>query len=141
MAAPDFYYGINATFRHIHDRYGEHELIRYWETMGREYFAPLTQRFRQGGSQAIAGYWREFFDEEPGAEVDIACEDDRVILDVRTCPAIKHLRAGGRDIMPLYCDHCTHVSRGFCDPAGYEVEVEGGMGSCRQTFTKKGAGS
>ena len=139
MAAPDFYYAVNATFRHIHDRYGEEELIRYWEAMGREYFAPLIERFREGGPEAIAGYWRGFFAEEPGSQVSVACDGERVVLDVQVCPAIKHLRGNGREIMPLYCRHCTHVSRGFCEPAGYEVKCEGGMGSCRQTFTRKGA--
>ena len=137
MAAPDFYFAINATFRYIHEHWGEEELIRYWKAMGREYYAPLTEQFRDGGPEAVARHWRAFFAEEPGAEATVAREGERVTVDVHTCPAIKHLREQGREIMPLYCQHCTHVSRGFCEPAGYEVQVEGGGGSCRQTFTRK----
>ncbi|MCE5240812.1 hypothetical protein LLH23_20305 [bacterium] len=134
MAAPDFYFAINATFRWIHDNWGEAGLRQYWEALGREHLADVTERFRQGGMAAVREYWQAFFDGEPGGDVSVAHDGDTVTISVRTCPAIKHLRAHGREIMPLYCQHCQVVSEAMCEGAGIGVDVQGGGGSCVQTF-------
>ena len=57
-----------------------------------------------------------------------------VTLEVRVCPAIKHLRAHQREIVPCFCQHCYYVSEAAAAPAGLTVRVEGGNGACRQTF-------
>lgn len=136
MAAPDFYFAINATFRWIYDNWGEQGLIRYWETLGHEHYAPVAERFRLGGLEAVRDYWTDFFAEEPGGEVSVDLVEGQVVIEVRRCPAIAHLQKHGREIMPLYCKHCTHVSRAMCEGAGIEVEVIGGGGACRQFFSE-----
>ncbi|NPV47547.1 MAG: hypothetical protein HPY69_11350 [Armatimonadetes bacterium] len=138
MAAPDFYFAINATFRWIHANWGEEGLRAYWEAMGREHYAEVTERFRAGGLDAVYHYWRDFFATEPGGDVCVQQGAKAVTIEVRKCPAIRHLREHGREIMPLYCDHCRVVSQAMCEGAGIVVEVEGGMGCCRQTFALKG---
>lgn len=135
MAAPDFYFAINATFRWIHDNWGAQGLLDYWRALGREHFADVTARFRDGGMDAVRDYWQAFFDEEPGGDVTVErTGDDAVTITVRSCPAIKHLRDHGREIMPLYCRHCQVVSEAMCEGAGIAVQVDGGDGSCVQTF-------
>ncbi len=39
MAAPDFYFAVNALFRYLHDRYGHRALIGYWRNLGCEYYS------------------------------------------------------------------------------------------------------
>ena len=134
MAAPDFYFAINATFRWIQDNWGEEGLRAYWRALGSEHFAGVTRRFQAEGLEGVRAYWQDFFAEEPGAEFTVATEGDRVLLDVAVCPAIRHLREHGREIMPLYCQHCTEVSQAMCEAAGIAVQVEGGGGACRQSF-------
>ena len=134
MAAPDFYFTLNATFRWIYDNWGEEGLVQYWQGLGREHFAAISEQFRDGGLPAVRDYWQAFFDDDPGGDVSVTLADDAVTVEVRSCPAIKHLQAHGRDIMPLYCRHCTVVSAAMCERAGMAVDVTGGGGSCRQTF-------
>ena len=78
MAAGDFYFALNATFRFIHDRWGEDALVNYWESLAREYHAPLSQRSREGGLPAVADYWRDYFAHEPGGEVTVEATDEAV---------------------------------------------------------------
>ena len=59
------------------------------------------------------------------------------MLDVKVCPAIQHLRAHGREIVPCFCQHCHFISEAMAQPAGFTVRVEGGNGSCRQTFLRR----
>jgi len=106
--------------------------------MGRSYFAPVNRQWREGGLPAVAGYWRAFFAAEPGAKVDVVTEPDRVVVQVHECPAIKHLRAGGREIVREYCQHCYHLGQARAEAAGLAMRLAGGNGSCRHTFASPG---
>jgi hypothetical protein len=135
MSAPDFYFAIHAMARHIHDRHGKAALVRYWRDMAREYYHQRTQRWRAGGPEAIAQDWRDYFAKEPGAEVAVSVEPGDVVkLDVRVCPAIKHLREQNRPIVAYFCEHCDHTCGQMGEQAGYSFERVGGMGSCVQRF-------
>jgi hypothetical protein len=55
-------------------------------------------------------------------------------------PAIRHLRAGGREIVREYCQHCYLLGRARAEAAGLTMRLAGGNGSCRQTFAPPAAG-
>jgi hypothetical protein len=134
VGAADFYFAINATFRFILGRFGEEGLRAYWRDLGEQYRAPVARTWRRLGLPGIAAYWREFFAAEPGAEVSVTAEPDRVVLDVAVCPAIRRLHEGGREIVPCFCQHCYFAGEATARRAGFTVRVEGGNGACRQTF-------
>ncbi|MBI5801651.1 MAG: hypothetical protein HZA92_13135 [Verrucomicrobia bacterium] len=139
VGAADFYFAINATFRFVLRKLGADGLRRYWTHMGTHYHAPVTARWSAGGASAIAAHWRAFFAAEPGAEVEVSERGDIVRLEVKVCPAISHLRANRREIVPCYCQHCYFVSEAIAAPAGFTVRVSGGNGSCRQIFQRRDA--
>jgi hypothetical protein len=134
VGAADFYFVINATFRFILSRFGFDGLQRYWQDLGVNYYAPVSESWRRGGLNAVANYWRAFFDAEPGAQVGVVMKNGAVVLEVKTCPAIKHLRAHGREIVPCFCQHCYFVGEAMANAAGWTTRVEGGNGTCRQTY-------
>lgn len=140
QGAADFYFATNATFRFLLARLGAEGWRRYLADLGREYFAPVNRQWRAGGLPAVARYWRAFFAAEPGAVVEVAEQADRVVVAVHECPAIKHLRAGGREIVREYCQHCYHLGSARAAAAGLAMRLEGGNGSCRQTFAAESAG-
>ena len=135
VGAADFYFAFNATFRFIAQRLGMEGLRRYWQDLGTRYYAPVTERWQSGGLSAVASHWHDFFKAEPGAEVEVQQTDSEVVLHVRTCPIIKHLRDHDREIMPAFCQHCYFVSEAIAAPAGMSARVEGGNGSCTQRFS------
>lgn len=139
VGAADFYLAINATFRFVSNRFGAAGLRQYWTDLGARYFAPVTANWRAGGLPAVAQYWRAFFAAEPGADVEVGQTADTVTLDVKVCPAIRHLRASGREIVPCFCQHCYFIGDAMAAPAGLTVRIEGGNGACRQTFLRRGA--
>lgn len=157
VGAADFYFAINATFRFLEQKLGADGLRRYWTELGQDYFTPVTQLWQTRGLAGVAEYWRAFFAAEPGAEVDVIVAAPResgdsggfgsalsrdaaaagaVTLEVKVCPAIRHLRAHHREIVPCFCQHCYFVTEAIAQPAGLTVRVEGGNGSCRQTFLR-----
>jgi hypothetical protein len=139
VGAADFYLAHNATFRFVLKKFGIEGLRQYWSDLGAKYFAPVTERWSAGSLAAVAEYWRAFFAAEPVAEVSVGETGDAVTLDVKVCPAIKHLRSQGREIVPCFCQHCYFISEAMAAPAGLTVRIEGGNGSCRQTFLRRTA--
>lgn len=137
VGAADFYCAVNATFRFILGRFGVEGLRRYWIQLGQEYHRPVSLRWQEGGLPAVAAHWKAFFQAEPGAHVGVDETEDEVTLQVRTCPAIHHLRSHGREIVPSYCQHCYFVSEAMAAPAGLTVRICGGNGSCTQRFIKQ----
>jgi hypothetical protein len=136
VGAADFYFAINATFRFMLGKFGMEGLRSYWTDLGTRYFAPVTARWKNGGLPGVATYWRTFFDAEPGADVEVRHSNEAVTLEVKVCPAIRHLRDSGRDILPCFCQHCYFISEAMAAPAGLTVRVMGGNGSCRQVFQR-----
>ena len=139
QGSADFYYAINATFRFLQRRLGPEGWRRYLGELGRNYYAPVNAQWRAGGLPAIARYWRAFFAAEPGARVEVETHADRVEVRVHECPAIKHLRAGGREIVRDYCQHCFHLGSARAEAAGFTMRLTGGNGSCRHTFAAPSA--
>ena len=134
QGSPDFYYAVNATFRFMLNRLGRAAWISYLGELGRGYFAPVNERWRTGGMPAVAGYWRAFFAAEPGARVKIEEAPDQIVLNVQECPAIKHLRAGGRELVKEYCQHCYFLGSARAEAAGMTMRLEGGNGCCRHIY-------
>ena len=132
----DFYFAVNATFRFIQRHHGEGALIKYWQDLGQSYYQPVSKRGSERGFAGVADYWRAFFAAEPGAEVEVSESQDEVQLEVKTCPAIRHLREHGREIVPNFCQHCFFVNEAIAGPAGMTVRVCGGNGHCTQRFMK-----
>ncbi len=134
--AADFYFAINATFRFILARTGIEGLRRYWTDLGTSYFAPVSERWKAKGLAGIEEYWRAFFKAEPDSDVEVQQSAETVTVNVKTCPAIQHLRKGNREIVPCFCQHCYFISEAIAGPAGFTVRIEGGNGSCVQTFQR-----
>lgn len=137
VGAAGFYTAINATFRFIEQKLGREGLLRYWQELGSRYYAPVSRKWHEGGLLAVANYWRDFFAAEPGGEVEVTADQQRVTIEVKTCPMIHHLREQGRAIFPAFCQHCYFVSDAMAEPAGFMVRVEGGNGSCTQRFAAR----
>lgn len=143
MPNGDFYFAINATFTHFTKHWGEQALIAYWQAMGREYLAPLARRFQTEGPAGIARYWADYYAEETVGKVLVSQTDaDTVLIQVRECPAIGWLQDSKWASVhppahPMYCHHCLYVNRAMLEHTDYEFELEGGGGSCRQSFRRR----
>jgi hypothetical protein len=108
--------------------------VDYWRSLAREYYRARIATWQAGGLAAVAADWEAYFAHEPQAEVVITARADAVELDVRVCPAIKHLRDHGREIVPYFCEHCDHICGVLAEEAGLGFERSGGSGACRQRF-------
>lgn len=138
QGAADFYFAINATFRFMVRRFGHDGFVRWLREMGRDYFATVNRQWRDGGLPAVAAYWREFFDAEPGADVDVHEEPALVTIRVHRCPAIAHLRGAGRTVAKEFCEHCYFLNQSRAEESLLSMTVEGGNGACVHRYAPRG---
>ena len=121
-------------------RLGHATRVCYLGELGRGYFEQVNRQWREGGLNAVALYWRAFFAAEPGSVVNVIEQPDRVVVEVQICPAIKHLREGGREIVGEFCKHCYHLGSARAEAAGLTMRLKGCNGSCQHTFASPEAG-
>ncbi len=140
QGAADFYFAINATFRFIIEKFGIDSWKQYLETMGRSYFEPVNRGWKSGGLEAVAAYWKEFFAAEPNVVVDICRDENEVVLNVVSCPALNHLRAHGRTPVKQYCQHCYYLGQARAQEADMEMRLTGGNGVCQHRYIAKTRG-
>ena len=134
IGAADFYFAINATFRFVLGEKGIEGLRRYWSELGASYYRPVSRAWKERGLSGVAAYWRAFLAAEPGAEGKVHQVEDRVEVEIRVCPAIKHLRGAGRKIVPCFCQHCFYQGEAMAARADMAYRLRGGDGTCRHTI-------
>jgi hypothetical protein len=136
QGSADFYFAVNATFRFLLKKRGVSGWISYLRDMATDYYRPVWTAWREDGLPAVATYLQAAFDAEPQAKFEIVETKETVTLRVIECPALKHLKSAGREIVPEFCQHCYHQYGTMASNAGLHMRLRGGNGSCTQTFSR-----
>ncbi len=138
MAFEGFYPAVLATFKFIHDRFGEETLKKYWRELAEEYYVDVIEKFKKDGLVGVEEFLRGYFSKEPKCEFEVHRVEDRVELVIKQCPAFYWLKEFKREIPDWYCKHCDVINDAICSRSGMKFIREGGNGSCRQIFVKEG---
>lgn len=135
----DFHGCFSFGLKFLLDNYGEAEMEAYLRRLARNAYAPLIDALRLRGLPALQDHWQNIMTLE-GAEFDLRfTNDDTLVLEVKQCPAIAHMRARGYEVCPRFCEATRIVNDEVCRRAGYSAEVEYDRenASCTQRFRKE----
>jgi hypothetical protein len=134
----DFHGCLSYGLEFLAENYGREEMEAYLRRVARSVYAPLIESVRLNGLSALEDHWRNIMTLE-GAEFDIRLVDDTLVLEVRKCPAIHHMRARGYRICDQFCESTRVVNDEICRHAGYlaEVEYDQEAGRCVQRFWRE----
>jgi hypothetical protein len=121
----DFHGCLSFGLKFLEQNFGPSELEEYLRRLARNVYAPLIESLRLRGLPALH---------------DLS--DDLLVLEVRTCPAIHHMKERGYKIAEHFCESTRIVNDEICRQAGYSASVEYDQesGRCVQKFRKE-AGS
>ena len=136
----DFHGALGYAIKYLDETLGEEATREYLTQVGKTYFAPLSERLRGQGLSALENHWRKTFGEE-GGRFDLRYEGDVLVLEVKECPAVAHMKAHNQFSTERFCETTVVVNETVCGAAGYECECTyvPGAGTCVQRFWKKGA--
>lgn len=119
----DFHGAFSYGLIHLAETHGEEAVYAYLEQMAAAVFRPLIDAVRRDGLPALEAHWRRVMDLEE-AQYEMWWEGDELVLDVRVCPALEHIRKAGYPESPLFCEHTCVVNRVICEQAGCTAETE-----------------
>jgi len=139
----DFHGALSFALQFLSDRYGRGEMEEYLRQVAREVYGPLRERLKKEGLKALEEHWRKVFTlegAEEGKDFTLSYEDGTLVLRVRRCPAVHHIKERGYKLAEDFCESTRIVNEGICRPAGYDcsVEYDRGAGRCVQRFWREG---
>ena len=134
----DFHGTTNTTLNYIADNYGVDALKEILRKTGREVYKSIHEKLLKGDASELLEHLNWFYFREKG-KYQLTVEENRIVLEVFECPAIRHLRKLGLEPSPHVCLQTSEVNAGMCENSPWRSEVKVlGEGHCIQTFTKEG---
>ena len=133
----DFHGALCYAIKYLDENFGAKGTRRYLQQLGETYFAPLSEAMKTRGLAALEDHWRKVFTLE-GGKFELRYDGDVLVLTVRECPGVAHLKRIGKFYTPRFCETTVTVNETICRRAGYECscEYESGAGRCVQRFWK-----
>ena len=132
----DFHGTTNTTLNYIADNYGVEALKGILRKTGREVYKSIHEKLFKGDASELLEHLNWFYFREKG-KYQLTVEENRIVLEVFECPAIRHLRKLGLEPSAHVCLQTSEVNAGMCENSPWHSEVRViGEGHCIQTFMK-----
>ena len=132
----DFHGTTNTTLNYIAENYGVEALKEILRKTGRDVYKSIHEKLVKGDASELLEHLNWFYFREKG-KYQLTVEENRIVLEVFECPAIRHLRKLGLEPSPHVCLQTSEVNAGMCEGSPWRSEVQVlGEGHCIQTFTK-----
>ncbi len=131
----DFHGALSFGLQFLEEHYGEEGRSEFLRELAGTVYKPLADKLRNTGLSALQEHWEMLFALEGGG-AECSYEGGTLVLTVKQCPAIHHMRRQGYAIAPHFCDHTGIVNEAVCQAAGYasSVEYDQERGCCVQRF-------
>ncbi len=134
----DFHGALSYGLQFLEENYGKEGLQAFLSGLASTVYKSLCEDLRIRGLDALCDHWKTVFDLE-GGDYEMHMEDGILVLTVKRCPAITHMRENGYTIADHFCEHTRIVNEAVCTTAGYasSVDYDQSAGSCVQRFWKE----
>ena len=115
------------------ENYGRAEVEEYLRRVAGNVYGPLIESLKSEGLSALYDHWNEIMTLEE-ADFHVHMDEHVLILEVRECPAISHMKAHGYEVAPNFCESTRIVNDEICRRAGYSssIEYDQALGRCIQ---------
>jgi predicted ArsR family transcriptional regulator len=132
----DFHGTTNTTLNYIAEHYGVEALKKILRKTGREVYKSIHEKLLKGDASELLEHLNWFYFREKG-KYQLTVEENKIVLEVFECPAIRHLRKLGLEPSPHACLQTSEVNAGMCENSPWHSEVQViGEGHCIQTFSR-----
>lgn len=132
----DFHAAMNTTMEYVGRRYGRDALRKLFRTTAHQVYRSIYEKMQVGDLGELVEHWRYFMDRE-GAEYSLEESNDMVVMKVRQCPAVAHLKKLGLQPSEFFCDQTILLNEAWCEGTPFEAVTEiTGEGSCVQRIKR-----
>jgi len=133
----DFHGCLSYALRFLEKELGWEGVDEFLRRVARTVYSPLVEALKRDGLIALELHWRRIMEIE-NANFEIRHEQNTLVLVVRRCPAIHHLRMRGYAVYDKFCETTRIINEEICRNAGYvsSINYDQESGSCTQRFWK-----
>ncbi len=134
----DFHGALSYGLQFVENSYGPEGMHDFLTGLAQGVYKILCEDLRVRGLDALRDHWKAVFEME-GGEYEMHLEENTLVLVVKRCPAVSHMKEQGYAIATHYCEHTRIVNEAVCAAAGYAaaVEYDQDAGFCIQRFWRK----
>lgn len=134
----DFHGCFSYALKFLYEEFGFSEMEEYLRRIARNVYAPLIESLRSRGLPALKKHLENVMLLEE-ADFDLQYKGSNLLLTVKKCPALHHMRARGYEVFERFCESTRIVNEEICRQAGYKATVKYDQlkGTCTQCFQKE----
>ncbi len=135
----DFHGALSEGIEYIHRHYGPGAVRDYLRQFAADFYAPLTEAVKERGLVAMKEHIEKIYAME-GGEININFDDSEMTVEVKTCPAVSHMRKEGYMVAELFYETTKTVNEAICEGTGFTaelVEYDHRTGRSVQRFSRK----
>ena len=137
----DFHGALSTGIAFLEARYDAEEVREYVRQFARTYYAPLVNAVKERGLSALRDHLQRIYSIEE-ARADITFSEDELILDVPSCPAVKHMREHDYAVAPLFFETSRTLYEALVDGSPFAMEwlaYEPATGRTKVRFYRRAA--
>ena len=132
----DFHLATSATISYVLDEFGKPFLRELFRRTAQEVYRDIYENLKAGNSEPLLEHW-EYYMKREGGDFELDRRDDKVELNVRICPAVRHLRKQGKEPTPNFCLQTVLMNDAWSIGTPFSIKTAvSGEGSCRQTIRR-----
>ena len=136
----DFHSSMNMGIHYVGEEYGLEAVKEFLTMYTKDVYTPVFVDMKKRGLAAIEAKIRDTYEKEKALNVlKTERTDDTLTVTVGECPAVKHLKATGRDVSPWYRYTTEYVMAVLAEAGGYTFAMEAydeETGAAKYSFRK-----
>ena len=118
----DFHGALSVGIQYVDEHYGEEAVRRYLRQFTTTYYAPLINDVRVRGLVALQEHFEALYHDED-SEAEIRGNEDELLIHVRQCPAVTHMREHSYPVARLFEETTRTVNEAFCERTPFASEL------------------
>lgn len=120
----DFHNSMNMGLEYLGKKYGTDAVKEYLERFTKNYYSPLIEAVRKRGLPALEeSILCTYAAEEANDAVKTVLQNGRLMVNVKYCPAVKHLHETDRKVSAWYPYSTETVMRTLAVQTGYRFQM------------------
>lgn len=118
----DFHGALSLGLIYVQEHFGDDAVREYLYDFARAFYAPLTSLLKERGLIALKEHFEKIYNLE-GGDISIAFGKDELVIDVKACPAVMHMRSHNYPVSKLFAETIRTVNMAICEDTSFAFEL------------------
>lgn len=135
----DFHLAMNIGVDYVKKLYGSEGVRDYLRQVALAYYRPLKEELMTRGLISLKEHFKRIYAIEE-CDIDISFTSDELVLKVRECPAVRHIKACGHEVSDMFYETTKTVNEAICEDTPFTavlVKYDSESGSSEQLFYRR----